>query len=40
MRRARAGRAAYLGGSDLTGAPDAGAEAVAAVFRAVAGVAR
>ena len=31
---ARAGRAAYLGGSDLTGAPDAGAEAVAAVFRA------
>jgi dihydroxyacetone kinase len=36
MRHARAGRAAYLGGSDLTGAPDAGAEAVAAVFRAVA----
>ena len=36
MRSARAGRAAYLGGSDLSGAPDAGAEAVAAVFRAVA----
>jgi triose/dihydroxyacetone kinase / FAD-AMP lyase (cyclizing) len=35
MRRARAGRAAYLGASDLAGAPDAGAEAVAAVFRAL-----
>ncbi len=40
MRHARAGRAAYLGASDLTGAPDAGAEAVAAVFRAVAGASR
>ena len=38
--RARAGRAAYLGGSDLTGAPDAGAEAVAAVFRALAAATR
>jgi dihydroxyacetone kinase len=37
MRHARAGRAAYLGSNDLTGTPDAGAEAVAAVFRAIAG---
>ncbi len=36
MSRARAGRAAYLGGSDLTGQPDAGAHAVAAVFAALA----
>ena len=37
MPRARAGRAAYLGGTDLTGTPDAGALAVAAVFTALAG---
>lgn len=36
MGRARAGRAAYLGGTDLTGIPDAGATAVAAVFSAFA----
>ncbi len=36
MRSARAGRAAYLAGTDLTGSPDAGAQAVAAVFRALA----
>ncbi len=36
MPQARAGRAAYLGGSDLSGSPDAGAQAVAAVFRALA----
>jgi dihydroxyacetone kinase len=40
MRAARAGRAAYLGGSDLSGSPDAGAEAVAAVFRALAAATR
>jgi dihydroxyacetone kinase len=40
MRHARAGRAAYLGVNDLSGAPDAGAEAVAAVFAAVAGAGR
>ncbi len=32
MRRARAGRAAYLEGSDLSGVPDPGAVAAAAVF--------
>ena len=37
MARARAGRAAYLGGTDLSGTPDAGAAAVAAVFAALAG---
>lgn len=36
MGRARAGRAAYLTGTDLTGMPDAGALAVAAVMTAVA----
>ena len=36
MGTARAGRAAYLGGTDLTATPDAGAQAVAAVFRALA----
>jgi hypothetical protein len=35
MARARAGRAAYLGGTNLTGIPDAGAQAVAAVFAAL-----
>lgn len=36
MARARAGRAAYLGGTDLTGIPDAGATAVAAVLAVLA----
>lgn len=36
MARARAGRSAYLGGTDLTGSPDPGALAVAAVFAALA----
>ncbi len=36
MGRARAGRAAYLSGTDLTGLPDAGATAVAGVWGALA----
>ncbi|MCF3640833.1 dihydroxyacetone kinase subunit DhaK [Rhizobium sp. TRM95111] len=36
MTRARAGRAAYVGESNLDGVPDPGAEAVASVFEAVA----
>ena len=38
MRRASAGRAAYLSGRDLTGNPDPGAEMVARAFEAVAGL--
>ena len=36
MTRARAGRAAYIGAGDLAGVADPGAEAVAAVFEALA----
>lgn len=39
MRKARAGRASYVGERDLDGVPDPGAMAVAVVFDAIAGLA-
>ncbi len=38
MRKAKAGRSAYIGESDLDGVMDPGAHAVAEVFAAVAGI--